>query len=148
MAFVSVTRLRPRSVRFLPLIGLHTWRSWKQLRRAAGFLGGYLATGPRLALWTVTVWTDEASMRAYRNASPHLKAMPRLLGSCDEASVVHWETDYPSGPTPTEAAEKMKQGRTSKVRHPTPAHAAGNTWPDCTVPREGPSSALRSDRSK
>lgn len=59
MAFVSVTRLRPRSVSCLPGVLLHTRRSKKQVQRARGVLGGYLATGPAFALWTVTVWDDE-----------------------------------------------------------------------------------------
>ncbi len=138
MAFVSVTRLRPRGFRFLPVIALHTWRSRRQLRGAAGFLGGYLATGPGLSLWTVTVWTDEAAMRVYRNASSHLAAMPWLIGSCDEASMVHWNVEGSSIPLPVEVAERMKQGRTSKVRHPSPGQAAGDTWPDGKVPSRGP----------
>jgi hypothetical protein len=138
MAFVSVTRLRPRGLRSLPIVAFHSWRSGRQLRGANGFIGGYLASGPKLALWTVTVWTDEASMRAYRNSSPHLQAMPKLISSCDEAAVVHWETEDASIPAPGEAAERMKQGRTSKVRHPTAQHASGKTWPDGIVPRKGP----------
>jgi hypothetical protein len=138
MAFVSITRLRPRSLRFLPGVLLHTWRSRRQLRGAPGFIGGYLATGPGKALWTVTVWHDEAAMRAYRNAAPHLEAMPKLIGWCDEAAVVHWMSDGCAIPTPDEAAERMKGGRLSKVRHPSPAHAAGHAWPDGKVPLKGP----------
>lgn len=138
MPFVSVTRLRPRSLRFVPTVVLHTWRSRRQLRGTPGFLGGYLASGPQLALWTVTVWTDEAAMRAYRNAPPHLKAMPQLIDACDEAAVVHWRTDDTAIPSPAEAAERMRQGRTSKVRHPSPAQSAGQTWPDGKVPVAGP----------
>lgn len=138
MAFISVTRLRPRGLRFVPTVAFHTWRSRRQLRGAHGFIGGYLGSGPGLALWTVTVWTDEVSMRAYRNASPHLKAMPKLIGSCDEASVVHWTSEDASIPSPAEVAERMKQGRTSKLRHPTAEHAAGNPWPDGKVPLRGP----------
>ena len=138
MTFVSVTRLRPRSLRFLPTIAFHTWRSRRQLKRTKGFIGGYLGAGPKFALWTVTVWTDEASMRAYRNASSHLKAMPKLVESCAEASVVHWSTDNTLIPSPSEVAERMKQGRTSKLRYPTPQHAAGCPWPDGKVPFKGP----------
>jgi hypothetical protein len=138
MAFVSVTRLRPRGLRFVPSVTLHTWRSRRQLKGARGFIGGYLASGPKLALWTVTVWTDEAAMRGYRNASPHLKAMPKLIDSCDEAAVVHWTSDDAFIPPPSEVAERMREGRTSKLRHPTPEHAAGSTWPDGKVPLRGP----------
>lgn len=138
MAFVSVTRLRPRSFRFLPVVAFHTWRSRRQIKGAKGFVGGYLGAGPKFALWTVTVWTDEAAMRAFRDASAHLKAMPKLIESCAEASLVHWAADGDSVPSPAEAAERMKHGRTSKLRHPTPEHAAGNPSPDGKVPFKGP----------
>jgi len=138
MSFVSVTRLRPRSVRFLPMVILYSWLSKKQLRRASGFIGGYLASGPKFALWTVTVWADERSMRNYRNANAHVKAMPKLIHSCDEAAVVHWVQDAAVIPEPSEAAARMKFGRLSKVKHPSPAHVAGDCWPDGIVPRVGP----------
>jgi hypothetical protein len=32
----------------------------------------------------------------------------------------------------------MIGGKPSKVRHPSAAHAAGETWPDRQVPRVGP----------
>jgi hypothetical protein len=138
MAFISVTRLRARSLRFVPAIALHTWRSRRQLKGAAGFVGGYLATGPNWTFWTITVWEDEASMRGFRNASAHRRAMPALIDSCDEASLAHWTSPHSSIPSPSEAAERLKDGRTSKVGNPTPAHAAGNTWPDQRVPLKGP----------
>lgn len=138
MAFVSVTRLRPRARRFLPVIAFYTLGSRRQLKGAKGFIGGYLGSGPKLALWTVTVWTDEASMIAYRNTASHLRAMPKLIRSCDEASVVHWSTTDASIPSPSEVAERMRVGRTSKLRHPSPEHAAGNPWPDQRTPSKGP----------
>lgn len=138
MPYVSVTRLRVRSVRFFPRIAFHTWRSARQIRRSPGFIEGYLALGPRMTMWTVTVWMDVASMRAFRNTSWHLKAMPALLPSCDEAAVVSWTTDEMEPPEPRVAAARMADGRPSKVRHPTERHAAGLTWPDAVVPRMGP----------
>ena len=56
MVFVSVTRLRPRSFRFLPTVAFYSWRSRRQLKGARGFIGGYLASGANLVLLTVTVW--------------------------------------------------------------------------------------------
>jgi hypothetical protein len=142
MAFVSVTRLRPRRARFLPAILLHTWRSRRQLRRAEGFLGGYLATSRGTtpwtpALWTVTLWRDEPAMRAFRNSGAHLKAMPLLIGACDEAAVTHWQSEHAEAPEPAKVAERMRGGRVSKVRHPSPEHAAGEAWPDGRVPVRG-----------
>ena len=65
MVFVSVTRVRPRSLRCLLIVVLHSWRSRSQLRGTMGFIGRYLASGPRFGMWTVTVWDDEQSMREW-----------------------------------------------------------------------------------
>ena len=125
MALISVTRLRLRSVRYLLPFYWHSLKSARQARRAPGFLGGQLAGERGMAYWTITAWHDEAAMRAYRTAPPHLRAMPKLLDWCDEASVVHWQQDGPALPDAAEAARRMvADGRISKVRHPSPAHAA------------------------
>lgn len=145
MPFVSVTRLRARSMRFLPAILLHTWRIRKQLKRSSGFLGGYLASGPRLALWTVTLWEDQIAMRAFRSERAHLRAMPELMGSCDEASYVNWTSEGAAIPEPNEAANRLKFGHTSKLRFPSAAQASGEPWPDGKVPRYGAS--LQSSKS-
>ncbi len=99
MAFVSVTRLRIRSARFVPEFLIATTRSRRQLRRSAGFVDGRLTLELPLAFWTMTVWADLDAMRRFRNAAPHKDAMVRLLNWCDEASYVHWEQatdDVPS----------------------------------------------------
>ncbi|HEX2100124.1 MAG TPA: DUF3291 domain-containing protein, partial [Candidatus Synoicihabitans sp.] len=133
---VSITRLRLRSARFLPGFAWHTWLSTRQVRRSPGFLGGYLAGGPGLAFWTVTVWTDQEAMRAFRSAGAHLSAMRKLIDWCDEAAVTHWDQPLTESPSAETASARLRgEGRLSKVRHPSPAHAAGQTWPDGKVPR-------------
>ncbi len=53
----------------------------------------------------------------------HLRAMPKLLNWCDEASVVHWTQDNLIVPDWAEADRRMrKEGRPSKVRNPSPSH--------------------------
>lgn len=91
MPFVSLTRLKLRSRRYLPAFAWHTWRSVRQVKHAPGFRSGALARDPHGGFWTLTLWQDEASMRAYRNTGSHRKAMPKLIGWCDEAAVAHWE---------------------------------------------------------
>lgn len=125
MPLISVTRLRLRSVRYLPGFVWHTWRSLRQARGAPGFLAGQLAGEGVLAFWTLTAWSDEVSMRRYRNGAEHGQAMPRLLQWCDEAAVVHWLQETPDLPAGAEALQRMvADGRLSKVRHPSPEHAA------------------------
>ena len=64
-------------------------------------------------------------MRQYRGTDAHLRAMPKLLHWCDEASVVHWTQDSPELPDGATALNRMiADGRLSKVRHPSPEHVA------------------------
>jgi hypothetical protein len=125
MTFVSLTRLRIRSVRFMPLFAIHAFRSRRQVSRAPGFQSGALLADRSRTFWTMTAWDSEASMRAYMTTGAHKKAMPHLLHWCDEASVAHWTQPDASLPSWTEADTRMREGgRASKVRHPSPQHAS------------------------
>jgi len=125
MAFVSLTRLRIRSVRFMPQFILHAMRSQSQVKKAPGFQAGALLPDRSWTFWTMTAWDSAESMRAYMTAGPHKKAMPHLLHWCDEASVAHWEQAESALPTWTEADRRMREsGRASKVLHPSPEHAS------------------------
>jgi hypothetical protein len=123
VAFVSVTRLRIRSWRFMPGFLLQTQRAIGQARDAGGFLGGSLLRDRNLTFWTMTLWQEQAAMRAYIASGPHLTAMPKLLNWCDEASIVHWTQDDGAAPGWLEADARMRQeGRPSKVHRPSAAH--------------------------
>ncbi len=125
MTFISITRLRLRSLRFLPGFGLHAALTTRQARRAPGYRGGSLLLDQGLVFWTMTAWDAQESMRNYMLAGSHRTAMPRLAGWCDEASVVHWEQEAPELPSWAEADRRMREaGRPSKLRSPSPGHAA------------------------
>ena len=125
MAFVSVTRLRIRSVWFMPRFALDALSSLRQCKQAGGFLNGSLLPDRKLTFWTMTLWRDQAAMRAYMAGGAHLEAMPKLLDWCDEASVAHWIQDDLTPPSWEEAAQRMRtQGRPSKVRQPSAVHAS------------------------
>ncbi len=118
------------------MFAIHTLASSRQLRRAPGFIRGRFALEGMTGFWTITAWKDEASMRGYRNADAHKRAMPKLMGWCDEASVAHWEQAGDELPTAAQALERMiSSGRISKVRNPSPGHATGTIAPDRTVPQ-------------
>ena len=68
MVFVSATRLRVRSVFFLPQFFWHTFRSQKQAKSTSGMLGGRLMLEARWVFWTVTVWESEGAMRTFRGS--------------------------------------------------------------------------------
>ena len=121
--FVSITRLRIRSFRFTPGFALQTISTLRQVKQADGFLGGSLLPDRQWTFWTMTVWRDATAMRAYMKAGPHLKAMPKLMDRCDEASVVHWEQENAEAPSWTTADRRMRaEGRPSKVRRPSDGH--------------------------
>jgi hypothetical protein len=133
MPFVSLTRLRLRSIRFLPGFFFHAVRSQRQLRLAPGFLGGGLLSDSRRTFWTMSLWDHEASMRAFMTSGAHRAAMPRLMEWCDEASVAHWEREERGLPSWQEAEQRMRQmGRPSRLRHPSPAHASMSYDPPAT----------------
>ena len=75
---------------------------------------------------TILIWTDEKSMKAFRNSGAHLKAMPRLSRLCDEASYVNWQQNDATIPTSATMFERLRNsGKLSKVKHPSVAHSAG-----------------------
>jgi hypothetical protein len=124
MIFVSLTRLRVRSFRFVPLFVLHTFRSVRQVKKAPGFQLGALLADRSWTFWTLTAWDTQQSMRRFMTAGAHSRAMPHLLDWCDEAAVAHWSQPETTLPSWTEADKRMREaGRASKVRNPSPDHA-------------------------
>lgn len=125
MALVSVTRLRVRARRFLPGFLVQALRSARQARRARGNLGTSLLAEAQRTFWTLTVWSDEASMRAFMLDGVHGKGMHKLMTWCDEAAAAHWTRDGSELPTWEEAHRCLEaEGRRSKVTYPSAAHEA------------------------
>jgi hypothetical protein len=129
MAFVSITRLRLRSMLLLPRFIWLNERVVRQIRKSPGFREGRILIDAHLTLWTITSWDSEAQMRAYRDEGAHRAVMPKLAAWCDEASVARF-ADRADLPTWDEAhAQMVSSGRASRVRHPSPNHAALNFPP-------------------
>jgi hypothetical protein len=114
MAFISVTRLRLRSIKFsaVPVVGSVDWRTGEAGPR------DLKATGQRdshLTFWTLTAWTDERAIRAFMLSGAHQRVMPKLFKWCDEASVVHWSQETAELPSWSEAHRRMvADGRQSR----------------------------------
>jgi heme-degrading monooxygenase HmoA len=122
MPFVSVTRLRVRSWRYLPAFFVASFRSALQARRAKGNLAVSILREARNTFWTRSLWTDAAAMQSFRVSGAHRTIMPHLLEWCDEASVAHWIQDSAEKPPWEEAYQRMQRdGRASKVNHPSEA---------------------------
>lgn len=148
MVLISGTRLRIRSLFYLPQFFWGNELSARQLIHSPGFLGGKLLVDRDRTFWTVTAWEDEASMRAYRNSGAHRKVMPKLLKWCDEATVVHWSHGSSTLPEWPEVHRRMvSEGKVSKVNNPSPRHAT-KQFPEPRVgrlsrvinPKQGPES--------
>ena len=136
--FVSLTRLRLRSIRFLPAFAVHAVRTRSQVQRAQGYVTGSLLPDREWTFWTMTGWDTQESMRAYMLSGAHKVAMPKLMEWCDEASVAHWEQETEALPGWVEADRRMREmGRVSKVRWPSATHA-GMRYAVPRVTRSGP----------
>src|SRR4029077_16958135 len=121
----SATRLRVRSLKYIPAFVWQTFLSQRQAMRAPGFLGGRLLMGAHRTFWTLTVGEREQAMKAFRGSGPHAKVMPRLVEWCDEAAYAHW---IPTGasvpPWPAAYEHLVNDARLSRVAHPSPNHDA------------------------
>jgi hypothetical protein len=119
----SVTRLRVRSLLDLPAFGWMTFRVQRQTSHAPGFLGGRLLIDNLHTYWTLTVWENERTMKAFRGSGPHARAMPKLAEWCDEAAYAHWIAANDSIPEWPEAYEHLlSEGRLSRVARPSKDH--------------------------
>ena len=128
MPFVSVTRLHLASrFSFLPFL-YYALSSSRQASRSAGFRGGWLGRDTESAFWTVTVWDGSESMRVFRNSGIHLRAMPKLLHWCDEASYAHFEQPDEAIPDVAVAYQRLRDaGKLSKVAKPSPLQQGSAT---------------------
>ena len=125
MPLISVTRLRVRSILYLPEFLWDTFQSARQVQRSSGFLGGRLLVNAGYVFWTMTAWQDESAMNAYRTGGAHRKTMPKLLNWCDEAAVVHWTQESTEIPEWQQAQQHMaEKGRLSKVNYPSAVQAS------------------------
>ena len=74
MIYVSITGLRLRGVRHFPRFWWHAIRAMAQARRADGNLSVEARTINGVH-HTLSVWRNEAAMRAYLTTGAHLRAM-------------------------------------------------------------------------
>jgi hypothetical protein len=118
MPFISVTRLRVRSLRFLLSFLWQTLKIARQAQHSSHFLGGRVLREAGNTFWTVTAWEGEAAMRGFRQSGAHGPARPKLLEWCDEAAYVHWSQDSLELPDWREAHRRLvRDGKLSKVYH-------------------------------
>ena len=129
MVFISITRLKVKSVFFLFQFMRANEASVKQLVKTSGFLAGKENMDKHLTFWTLTMWKDDACMKDFRNSVPHRKAMQKLPYWCNEASYFHWTQEEDVLPAWPQASERLLlEGKITKVRKPTTRQTA-NKFP-------------------
>jgi hypothetical protein len=122
MPFVSITRLRVRSWRYLPGFLIQSVRAARQAKAAVGSLAVSVLRDADRAFWTRTVWHDEGAMRSFMRSGVHRRIMARLPDWCDEAALAHWVQDANEPPSWPEAYRRLRQeGRRSRLNHPSEA---------------------------
>ena len=122
MPFVSVSRLRVRSWRYLPGFVIQSLRAVRQAKLADGSLAVSVLRDADRAFWTRTVWRDEAARRSFMRSGVHRRNMARLPEWCDEAALAHWVQDDNEPASGAEAHRRLqKEGRRSRVDHPSDA---------------------------
>ena len=130
MYFVSLTRLRVRSVIYLPGFMMTNNASIKVLKKIGGLVAGKELIDKGLTFWTVTVWESDKAMKSFRNNGPHKYAMRRLPDWCNEGSYMHWLQEDTTIPPWPELYQKMiTEGKITKVRFPSPQQANMNYPP-------------------
>lgn len=126
MAFITVNRVRIRTLRIIPVFTIAICMIYRQARRAPGCLGLRIYRTRGLAVWTVTAWTDETSMLKFRDSGPHGAVRPKKRQWFNEAAIAHWHQESCQLPSSSEAARRLREtGRLSIVLSPSPAQAAG-----------------------
>jgi hypothetical protein len=117
---VSVTRLRLRSILFLPFFAYEAGRSRRQAAASRGCLGARVRKTQGLSFWTMTLWEDGQCMREFVAQGPHRQVMPKLAKWCDEAAVGHWEQESRGFPDWKSASDQLRTtGRLPRVLHPS-----------------------------
>ena len=121
MPFISITRLKVKSILYLLRFILANETSAKQLIRTKGFIKGKELIDKNLTFWTLTMWENDISMNVFRNSSSHRKAMQQLPFLCSEASYFHWNQPDTKFPDWVSASERLlMEGKLTKVRNPSP----------------------------
>lgn len=122
MPFVSVTRLRVKSIFYLIPFFKANEASVKDLKKSAGLIKAKELLDKNLTFWTITIWQDEDAMKKFRGSDAHRNAMRHLPDWCDEASYHHWVQEEYEFPTWETASHKLfSEGKLSKIRNPSKA---------------------------
>ena len=86
MPFLSVMHLRLRSARYPIPFMICALMPLRQARHSRSNLGVKLLRDANRAFWILTARQKDENLHSFMVAGSHRRAMPKLLGRCDEAS--------------------------------------------------------------
>ncbi len=126
MYVLSITRLRVRSIWFMPRFGWYAFNSERQARKAKGIISVKVFPDKNRTFWTCSIWQDEKCMLDYMRSGNHKKAMPFLQICADEARTGNVQVSSTEFPSYDELIEMLvKFGKPSKLKYPNERHLKG-----------------------
>jgi hypothetical protein len=123
MYLLSVTRLRVKKYRLLPIFYWFSSFAIRQVARSSGFVAGGIGVDRKKAFWTATLWENGQSMQQFVGSGTHLKLLPKLREWCDEACTAHCEYQSEEIPDVDFCFDFLsREGDYSFLREPTADH--------------------------
>lgn len=104
---VSVTRLHLLKKRKLIVFLWHTFKSFRQAKRAPGIIDAAVDKEGWHTFWTMTVWNSKEDMMRYRKSGNHLRAMKVSKAISKKIDYLHWEIK--KEPSFKDAKQHLKQ---------------------------------------
>lgn len=126
MAYLSMTRLKLKSVIYLLPFSIQNEQVIRQLRTSHGFLKGKELATPSLSMWTATLWNSLEDLRAFYLSGSHKEAMKNINQWSSEAVSGHQEVDSNELPDwDNIRLQLLNVGHFANLKEPSFAHQKG-----------------------
>jgi hypothetical protein len=87
MPYLSMTRLKLRSPRYLPSFLIYNSQIVEEIRVSHGFLKGKQSATLNLSMWTATLWNSYVDLQRFYRTGSHAKVMSQIdMWSSEAAS--------------------------------------------------------------
>ncbi|ELS33890.1 MULTISPECIES: hypothetical protein [Pseudanabaena] len=123
MLYLSVTRLKLKSFRYLLSFLFYTDQILREIRASEGYLQGKLMATHNLSMWTMTLWTSEESARNFYLSGSHQLAMEKISEWTSEAVHINHPTNWDQLPPWTDVTQLLaNQGHFVPLTNPSENH--------------------------
>ncbi len=120
MSYLSMTRLKLKSPRYLIRFWNYNEKIVRQMQTAEGFLQGKLLANYSLAMWTTTLWTSSEALKEFYLNGSHQEVIARISEWSSEA--VHFSKYVSTKELPSWqqiGSELAHQGRFQELKQPS-----------------------------